>query len=70
MSLRACRLPSQFAAVIEIGRVVIQTDNATQTLRDLTEWAIGHGVELQDLRVAPISLEDVYLELTDEGSGE
>jgi phospholipid/cholesterol/gamma-HCH transport system ATP-binding protein len=42
----------------------LETATPTQTLRDLTEWAVGADVELADLEVARRSLEDTYLTLT------
>ena len=35
-------------------------------LSSLCDWALGHNVELAGLEVARPSLEDVYLELTEE----
>jgi len=36
----------------------------TQVLLALTQWAVGHGVELPGLTVVRPSLEDVYLRIT------
>jgi ABC-2 type transport system ATP-binding protein len=44
----------------------IRAQNVTQDLFDLTSWALGAGVSLEDLRVERPTLEDVYLELTAE----
>jgi len=49
---------------LEDGRVTIETDEPTRVLHDLTTRAADAGLEFQDLRVAPVSLEDIYLELT------
>jgi ABC-2 type transport system ATP-binding protein len=46
------------------GRLVVETDSATETLQRLTTWAVDRGVELTGLAVERPSLEDVYLELT------
>lgn len=49
------------------GVVVVETGNATQTLHDLTEWALRRGAQLAGLTVDRPSLEDVYLQLTSTG---
>ena len=51
-------------ARVEDGRVMIETDEPTRVLHQLTSRAAGAGVELDELRVAPVSLEDIYLKLT------
>jgi ABC-2 type transport system ATP-binding protein len=48
--------------------VVIDTDEPTRVLHELTSDAVANGVELEDLEVHRRSLEDVYLELTREES--
>jgi ABC-2 type transport system ATP-binding protein len=42
----------------------LKTVNVTKDLNELTSWALGAGVDLEDLRVERPTLEDVYLELT------
>jgi ABC-2 type transport system ATP-binding protein len=61
-------LPSEMAAMMrtESGRHVIHTNEATRIVNALTSWALDQGVELEDLTVAPLSLEDVYLQLSEE----
>jgi ABC-2 type transport system ATP-binding protein len=49
---------------LQDGRVTIATDEPTRVLNQLTSRATGAGVELEELRVAPVSLEDIYLKLT------
>jgi len=50
------------------GTTVTATPDAlTPFLAELTAWAVGRGVDLEDLSVERPSLEDVYLKLTDEG---
>ncbi len=44
--------------------VVVQTDEPTQTLHELTGEALASGVELEGLQVLKPSLEDIYLDLT------
>ena len=46
--------------------VVIQTATPTELLHEITGWAVARGVELDTLSVSRPSLEDVYLQLTDD----
>ncbi len=61
------------AAVTEIryrrdGELVVLTsDEPTRVLHELTAAAVAEGVELERLEVRRPSLEDVYLELTEDG---
>jgi len=50
------------------GTVVVDTDNATQALLELTQWADRHGVVLAGLTVDRPTLEDAYLNLTSGGA--
>jgi ABC-2 type transport system ATP-binding protein len=50
------------------GQIVLRTAAPTATLNALTGWAVERGVELAGLAVERPSLEDVYLELTEESS--
>jgi ABC-2 type transport system ATP-binding protein len=50
------------------GMVVVETGAPTQTLHQLTDWAMGRGQVLAALTVERPSLEDVYLELTRAGT--
>ena len=67
-------IPATLRARAEIAgtQVHIATEDAVGDLFDLTWWAKGAGVALDNLQVARPSLEDVYLELTrsaeDEGT--
>jgi ABC-2 type transport system ATP-binding protein len=49
------------------GLVTVQTTEPTQTLHQLTGWALGRGTVLDRLTVDRPSLEDVYLRLTGHG---
>ncbi|HUH14422.1 MAG TPA: ABC transporter ATP-binding protein [Gaiellaceae bacterium] len=52
---------------VEDGReVVVDTDEPTRTLHELTARALAAGVELENLELRRASLEDVYLELVAE----
>jgi ABC-2 type transport system ATP-binding protein len=51
------------------GVIEIPSARPTVTLHELTSWAIGTGVELGDLAIAPPSLEDAYLALVAEHAG-
>ncbi len=48
---------------VDNGRVMVETDNPTPLLHELTGWAVSSGIELEELRVASTSLEDIYLKL-------
>ncbi|MCY3504804.1 MAG: ABC transporter ATP-binding protein [Chloroflexi bacterium] len=52
------------------GLIEARTIDPTRDLNTLTSWALGEGIELEDLTVSRLSLEDVFLRLTDEGDGE
>jgi ABC-2 type transport system ATP-binding protein len=55
----------------EDGRdVVIETDEPTRLLAELTGAAAAEGRELDSLEVVRPSLEDVYLDLIDNGRDE
>ncbi len=58
-------LPAELGAAVEDGRVAIRAASATEVLYQLTSWARQANVELADLRAAPLSLEDVYLRLSE-----
>ena len=49
--------------------VVVETDEPTRTLHELTADAVARGVELEGLEVRRATLEDVYLELVDDEEG-
>jgi ABC-2 type transport system ATP-binding protein len=49
--------------------IVLETDEPTRALHELTARALADGVELEGLEVRRATLEDVYLELVDEGEG-
>ena len=49
------------------GRLVeANVELPTAAVHDVTGWALAEGVELESLTVSRVSLEDVYLSLTDE----
>jgi len=60
-------IPLNHVAVTE-GIVEVSTENPTRDLHALTAWAVNGGHTLEDLTVTRPSLEDVYLELTGEGT--
>jgi ABC-2 type transport system ATP-binding protein len=65
-------LPEQLrhGATIEGANVEVATTDPTRTLFDLTSWAIQAHVSLDGLEVARPSLEDVYLEITQDVAAE
>jgi ABC-2 type transport system ATP-binding protein len=56
--------PPALGATEAGSRYELTPDRPMHILHELTGWAIREGVELEDLRVARPSLEDVYLQLT------
>jgi ABC-2 type transport system ATP-binding protein len=48
------------------GRVVLESTQPLADVKALAEWALARGLDLPDLDVRRPSLEDVYLELTEE----
>ena len=52
------------------GLTEVRTADPTRDLHTLTSWALAESVELGDLTVSRLSLEDVFLRLTEEGDGE
>jgi ABC-2 type transport system ATP-binding protein len=64
----ADELPAELRVLLagENGRVTLTTDTPLVHVHALTEWAIGRGLDLPDLDVRRPTLEDVYLELTEE----
>ena len=52
------------------GLIVMRTDQPTRVLAALTQWAVEHGAELEELSVVRPSLEDAYLQITSpDGTG-
>ena len=52
------------------GLVEARTTDPTRSLHALTGWALAEDIALEDLTVSRLSLEDVFLRLTDEGESE
>ena len=48
------------------GHVEIHTEDEVRVLHELTGWALEAGLPLQGLSVLRVSLEDIYLGLTQE----
>ena len=60
-------LPLDGAEIERGGRfVTVMTGEPVRVLNELTAWALGREIELFGLQVGAPSLEDVYLELTEE----
>jgi ABC-2 type transport system ATP-binding protein len=59
-------LPLPEEAVVERGAVSFRTASPTRDLAPLLEWAAHRGMELEHLTVTRPTLEDVYLDLTEE----
>jgi ABC-2 type transport system ATP-binding protein len=60
--------PLPAGADVERGHVRFRTATPTRDLAPLLSWAAAHDHELDGLTVARPTLEDVYLELTEEPS--
>jgi ABC-2 type transport system ATP-binding protein len=52
------------------GFIELHTRTAVRTLNRLTSWALESDIDLDGLRVARPTLEDVYLELTESGASD
>jgi ABC-2 type transport system ATP-binding protein len=61
-------LPPELRALMAgaAERVTLTTETPLVHVRALADWAIGRGIDLPDLDVSRPTLEDVYLELTEE----
>lgn len=59
-------LPADDVSLAENGRVSLRTTTPTQTVHEITGWAIARNLELGDLTITRPSLEDVYLALTED----
>jgi ABC-2 type transport system ATP-binding protein len=59
-------LPIEADARAENGLVTLRTGEPVRVLNELTGWALARGFDLAGLDVGQPSLEDVYLELTEE----
>jgi ABC-2 type transport system ATP-binding protein len=57
------------AARVDAGLVTINVADPVPALRELTTWAAQRGVGLPGLTVGAPTLEDVYLELTEQADG-
>jgi ABC-2 type transport system ATP-binding protein len=65
---RADDLPPELLTLVAgvDGRVTLTTDTPLVHVGALAEWALARGIDLPDLDVRRPTLEDVYLELTEE----
>jgi ABC-2 type transport system ATP-binding protein len=61
--------PVRQLARLDASAVSMSADDPVSILRELTVWATERGVGLPDLQVRRPSLEDVYLELTQQSDG-
>jgi ABC-2 type transport system ATP-binding protein len=68
LGVAATELPAGVPAVgAEDGVLELTTEAPVEILNRLTGWALERSLELEGLRVHQPSLEDIYLELTEEG---
>lgn len=68
--LAAHDLLPEYRQGVSGDRVAIETMSPTQSVHDLTSWALERGIALSDLTVARPTLEDIYLRLTGESGSE
>ena len=54
----------------QTGGYAVTTDAPTQTLHQLTGWAVEQGIELGELTVSQPTLEDLFVELADRGASD
>ena len=68
--LRREELPSEAQVGLDemTGMVTVTTPNPTAALNRLTGWALERGIESESLSVERPSLEDIYLQLTEEST--
>jgi ABC-2 type transport system ATP-binding protein len=57
-------LPGVSAARAEADRLIVQTNNAQETVLGLQRVAVQHGQPLTDLSIKQPDLEDVFLAMT------
>src|ERR1700674_2771426 len=60
--------PLRQGAKLDGANIEIATSDPTRTLYELTSWAVQAHITLAGLEVSRPSLEDVYLEITEDGS--
>ena len=58
--------PATISYRLDGEEVSVETDDPVRALNELTARALDHGLELEGLEVSRPSLEDVYLELTEQ----
>ncbi len=68
----AAELPAQLRtlAKADAGDFEVETMDPTRTLYELTSWAVQAGISLEGLEVARPTLEDVYLQITQDVGAE
>jgi ABC-2 type transport system ATP-binding protein len=66
----SAQLPDRFRATARINDdfVELETDDPTRVLYELTTWAVQSNSSLEGLEVTRPSLEDVYLEITQDAA--
>jgi ABC-2 type transport system ATP-binding protein len=68
----ASELPAQLRALATVGAdgVEIETNDPTRTMYEVTSWAVQAGISLEGLEVTRPTLEDVYLQITQDVGAE
>jgi len=64
----AAELPAELRRVAKTGAdgLELETMDPTRTMYELTSWAVQAGISLEGLEVARPTLEDVYLQITED----
>jgi ABC-2 type transport system ATP-binding protein len=62
----AAELPAELRGVAKTGAdgIELETTDPTRTMYELTSWAVQEGISLEGLEIARPTLEDVYLQIT------
>ena len=62
--LESLRLNSGVSAVLDGNTYSLRLDGSAAALQDLLHWLENAGVALENLEITPVTLEDVFIELT------
>ena len=64
----AAELPAELRRVAKTGAdgLELETMDPTRTMYELTSWAVQAGISLEGLEIARPTLEDVYLQITED----
>jgi ABC-2 type transport system ATP-binding protein len=68
----AAELPAQLraGAKMDAGEIELETNDPTRTMYEVTSWAVQAGISLELLEVTRPTLEDVYLQITQDAGAQ